>query len=96
MSRDRNARNFADPLKWRVRFNDVATDEILRKRAGNQGTLTRLHVYSAIMMLTAFQVGTLDPLDALSNAEPEVELFSPRRVSWVNAIPKAFQAQDMA
>ncbi|KAF2003661.1 hypothetical protein P154DRAFT_486304 [Amniculicola lignicola CBS 123094] len=42
------------------------------------------------------KVGTLDHVDALSNAEPEVELFSPRRVAWVNAIPKAFQAQNMA
>jgi hypothetical protein len=42
------------------------------------------------------QVGTLDDVDALANAKPDVELFAPTRVAWVNEIPGAKQNQNMS
>ncbi|KAF2468437.1 uncharacterized protein BDR25DRAFT_231072 [Lindgomyces ingoldianus] len=46
--------------------------------------------------LKVIKVGTLDDINALANAKPDVELFAPTRVEWVAAIANAKQAQGMS
>jgi len=46
--------------------------------------------------LKIIKAGTLDDVDALAKAKPTVELFTPRRVDWVNEIPGAAQKQTIS
>ncbi|KAK5117001.1 hypothetical protein LTR62_006722 [Meristemomyces frigidus] len=41
------------------------------------------------------KAGTLDDPNSLEGAKPGIELFSPGRISWVQAVPEAAQKKDM-